>query len=111
MSDEENALQRLLDVLNSEPPTGEVYSMRSSQLAVLWPTLAAALADVMVAHNLPPARGLRAAALVVRADKAQAAAVDAESGAWCFCLSDPNQDGRGHLSGEQGCAYWRPVIT
>jgi hypothetical protein len=106
MSDKENALDRLLEVLNSEPPTGEVYSMRSSQLAVLWPTLAAALADVMQAHELPPARGLRAAALVVRADRAQNAAADTESGAWCLCLNGPNEDGRGHLKGEQGCSRW-----
>ena len=106
MSDKEIALDRLLEVLNSEPPTGEVYSMRSSQLAVLWPTLAAALADVMQAHDLPPSRGLRAAALVVRADQAQNAAADALNGAWCFCQGGPNADGRGHLKGEQGCARW-----
>lgn len=74
MSDKENALDRLLEVLNSEPPTGEVYSMRSSQLAVLWPTLAAALADIMAAHELPPARGFRAAAMIVHAEDSRAVA-------------------------------------
>lgn len=106
MSEKETALDRLLEVLNSEPPTGEMYSMRSSQLAVLWPTLAAALADVMQAHDLPPSRGLRTAALVVRADQSQNAAADALEGAWCFCFGGPNADGRGHLRGEQGCARW-----
>lgn len=71
MSDKETALRRLLDVLVNEPPAGEAHSMRSSQLAVLWPTLAAALADVMVAHELSPARGLRAAAMIVSSGEAR----------------------------------------
>jgi hypothetical protein len=102
MSEKENALHRLLDVLNSEPPTGEVYSMRSSQLAVLWPTLAAALADVMQAHGLPPARGLRAAALVVRADRAQNAAADVEDTRAIAGMGSCAREGCGHVQHQHG---------
>lgn len=66
MSDE---VDRVIEVLISEPPTGDSFTDRSAQLAVLWPTLAAALAELLTARGQQPSRGLRRAANVVRAEK------------------------------------------
>lgn len=64
MTAQEQALQGLLRVLRK---TGE-GNPRVHQLAVQWPSLAAALGNLVLAYDMQPDPSLRRAAAVVRAD-------------------------------------------
>lgn len=77
-----------------------------TRLAMQWPSLAAALADLLAAYEVPVPSPFRAAASVMRGEAASQPAQPTENGAWCFCFGGPNADGRGHLRGEAGCTMY-----
>lgn len=65
MSTPDSALQRVLGILVAQH--GEPWrDVKAHQLAVQWPSLAAALGDLMAAHELPLPAPLRRAAQVAR---------------------------------------------
>jgi hypothetical protein len=102
VSDKDVALQRLLDVA-TEPAHAE----RARQLAMQWPSLAAALGDFIAAHDYAIPRPLRAAANLVREElgKPPVAAVAEPGPPWCNCPNGPSvtRGVRGHLKGGRGC--------
>lgn len=82
MTDKDTALERLLDVV-----TGPQHDERARQLALQWPSLAAALGDLVAAYEMPLPRPFRAAANLVREERSMppVAAVPDRVNNWCYC--------------------------
>jgi hypothetical protein len=106
VSDKDVALQRLLDVVTN--PNSVEWAR---QLAMQWPSLAAALGDFIAAHEYGVPRPLRAAANLVREElgKPPVATVAEPNtsrglGGWCFCSA------RKHPHLHDGTMPGRPVI-
>jgi hypothetical protein len=81
-----------------------------ARLAMQWPSLAAALAEVLVAHDKPVPQPFRAAANVMRGEMPVGAPVlplpATDEGEWCWCREGGVHDGKGHLKGMEGCNVW-----
>jgi hypothetical protein len=71
VTDKERALERLLDVA-----TDPNHVERARTVAVQWPSLAAALGELLAAYEMPVPRPLRAAARLLAEER-----MDPEKGA------------------------------
>jgi hypothetical protein len=106
-----DAVRLLVLTAGGSEHTNERYHRdQCVRLAMQWPSLAAALADLLAAHDVPIPPSFRSARAAMHGmaadpgiDAAERAVQPLENGAWCFCSGGPNADGRGHLRGEAGC--------
>jgi hypothetical protein len=73
------------------------------RLAMQWPSLAAALADLLEANDYGVPSAFRSARAVMRAEAARQPAQPTANGTWCLCRRGPDGDGRGHLRGDGRC--------
>lgn len=110
-SPQDRALNELLELVGDADAAGTPFDeARARALAMQWPSLAAALANLLAAHDMRVPRPLRVAASIVNIGEGKVLAqkvVDAvRQGAWCFCAAGGNEGGRGHLKGEGGCSRW-----
>lgn len=104
-SPQDRALNELLELVGDADAAGTPFTMeRARTLAVQWPSLAAALANLLAAHDMRTPRIWRAAARLA-GDEPEAGKEVAPS-AWCFCAAGGNAGGRGHLKGEGNCSFW-----
>lgn len=106
MSDKEAALEHLLEMLSNLAHVEDGLTTRAGMLAVQWPTLAAALADLLAAHDMRVPRPFRRAAAMVHSDPVvMVSRVPKMKMNWCACDAAP----RLHL--HDGTIPGNPVIS
>lgn len=101
-SPQELALERLLE-LAGNADDGSVVTARARLLALQWPSLAAALAELLAAHDMRVPRPFRRAAAAV-AEEASVPELPALPQSWCHCVRRPYR----HL--HDGTMPGNPVI-
>jgi len=112
MTEREESLRLLLKAASGDGSTsGRYHQDQTVRLAMQWPSLAAALADLLAAHDYGVPHAFRSARAVLRGEAAEQPAQPLENGSWCFCMAGPNADGRGHLRGERGCTAILPLYN
>jgi hypothetical protein len=92
-SEKDRALEQVLGELHEEVRSegGWRFVTRVHQLAVMWPQLAAALANLAEAHDVPSPSAFRAARRVLETEAAVVAVfpelptADKEAGEMCHC--------------------------
>lgn len=103
----------LMTAGGSEHTNVRWHADNCTRLAMQWPSLAAALADLLAAYEVPVPTPFRAAASIMRGvapdpevdalERAETPVGARFNGPWCMCPLGPDTDGRGHLSGEGRC--------
>lgn len=106
-SPQERALEKLLELVGDADAAGTPFDeARARALAMQWPSLAAALANLATAHGVRASRPLRIAAMTLRQETVAdlPAQFGGDSGSWCYCKRRPYR----HL--HDGTMPGNPVI-